>query len=74
MLAVEDCVMRYRTLLVIAAVALLIGAMTLIDTQHIQWDPPWPVRLGMGVAGVLLALGALLAGRRGRSETRGSDR
>jgi hypothetical protein len=57
--------MRYRTLLGLGAVVLLVAAATTIDTQHVLWNPSWPVRLGMGGAGALLALVATLVGRRG---------
>jgi hypothetical protein len=54
--------MLYRSLMTLAAVVLLIGAVTAVDTQHVTPAPSWPVRLGMGSAGVLLALGAYLIG------------
>jgi hypothetical protein len=66
--------MRYRTLLGLGAVVLLSAAVTRIDTQHVLWNPSWPARLGIGSAGVLLALGATLVGRRVRGDTREGDR
>jgi hypothetical protein len=60
--------MRYRSLLILGAVVLLVLAATTVDTQQVTWNPPWPARLGMGAAGVLLALGAAWMGR----ATRGS--
>jgi hypothetical protein len=52
--------MSFRLLLTIGAVVLLILATTQVDTQHITWTPTWPIRLGLGGVGVLLALGAHL--------------
>jgi hypothetical protein len=66
--------MSYRALLGLGAVVLLVAAVTRIDTQHVLWDPSWPVRLGIGTVGVLLAVSATLVGRRARDDTRGGDR
>jgi hypothetical protein len=56
----------FRTLMVAGAIALLIAGLTSIDTQVFAWNPPWPVRLGLCGAGVLLALVVILVGRPGR--------
>jgi hypothetical protein len=58
--------MSYRSLLTLGAVVLLVAAATSVDTQHVVWKPSWPVRLGIGSVGVLLALGALVIGRAAR--------
>ena len=42
---------------------LLVVAATTIDVPPVVWQPAWPVRLGIGCAGVLLAFSALLVGR-----------
>ena len=55
--------MSYRSLMAVAAVVLLVLAATTIDVPPVVWQPSWPVRLGMGGGGVLLAFGALLVGR-----------
>jgi len=52
-----------RYALALGAVALLIPAVTTIEIQPIDWTPAWPLRLALGGAGVLLALGSLLVGR-----------
>lgn len=56
--------MSYRSLMTVGAIVLLILAATTIDAPPIVWQPSWPVRLGMGGIGVLLALGALLLDRK----------
>ena len=47
----------------LGAVVLLVVAATTIDVPPVVWQPTWPVRLGIGGVGVLLAFGALLVGR-----------
>ena len=56
--------MSYRLLLTIVSVGLLVAAVTTVETRQIDWRPIWPVRFGLVGAGLLLALGALLVGRR----------
>jgi hypothetical protein len=53
----------YRSLMALGAVVLLVAAAATIDVPPVAWQPSWPVRLGIGGIGVLLALGALLVGR-----------
>jgi hypothetical protein len=55
-----------RYILSLGAVGLLIPAVTTIETQQIDWTPGWPLRLGLGIAGVVMALGALFVDRRTR--------
>jgi hypothetical protein len=55
-----------RTLMILWAVALILAGVTNVVTPAFAWNPPWPVRLGLCGAGVLLALGTLLVGRPGR--------
>jgi hypothetical protein len=61
--------MSYRPLLVFAAVVLLVLAATTIDTQQIVWNPPWPVRLGMGGVGVFLAFVAAIGAGKPRRDS-----
>jgi hypothetical protein len=62
-----------RFLLTLLAGVLLIGAVTMIDTQHIVWTPSGPVRLALGGVGLLLALASLLIGRPERHPADGNE-
>ncbi len=56
--------MSYRTLLGLGAVVLLAAAASTIDVPPVVWNPTWPIRLGIGGAGVYFSLVALLDGRK----------
>jgi hypothetical protein len=58
---------KYSKLLGIGAVVMFVAAATTINAPPVIWDPSWSFRLAMGGAGVLLALGALMAARSARN-------